>query len=187
MKKFALVVALIISGQQLFTQNSIGLLYISAIDSPIYEKPKFSSSLITVYKHDTVRVIDSTNRYFKVSYKHYTGLYSGYVLRKNFYSWEEYLKKFELPKNKTQTHRLSVLQSKFGKTKGIKLFNGLVWVGMTEEEAYYSLGEPTRRIVKIGSWGSQKRFIYGTGGDFGQILNLYFENGLLAYYIYLIF
>ncbi len=183
MKKLVLISMLVIGSWQLFAQNSIGLLYISAIDSPIYEKPKFSTSPITVYMHDTLRVFDSTDRYYKVNYKHYTHLYSGYVLKKNFYSWEEYLKKYELPKNETQSQRLSVLQSRFGKTKGLKLFNGLVWVGMTEEEAYYSLGEPTRRIVKIGSWGSQKRFIYGISGDLGQILTLYFENGLLVYHI----
>ncbi len=180
MKNLTFIIVLITISLQLFAQNSSGLLYISATDSPIYKKPKFNSTLITIYKHDTLRVIDSTGRYFKVSYKHYTHIYSGYVLKKNLYSWNKYLKKHELPQNEIQTKQLSFLKNKFGETKGLKLFIGLVWIGMTEEEAYYSLGEPTRRIVKIGSWGSQKRFVYAIGGDFGQVLTIYFENGLLV-------
>lgn len=183
MKAYNFVLFLTFCSIQIFSQDAIGLLYVSSIETTICEKPKLSHVLCPVYKYDTLRVIDSTKKYYKVKYDHYTGTHMGYLLKNNLYSWGEYLKKNELPQNEVQAKELTKLQKRFGKTKGLMIFNGIVWIGMTEEEALLSMGEPTNRVALLGTWGSQKRFIYARGGYLKSILTLYFENGVLTYHI----
>jgi len=183
MKRFILLFSFFFVCFHGFNQTTTTNLVISLFDCSIYNKPKFVNPLTKVCKYDTLRVVDSASKFYKVNYSNYLDNFSGYILKKNVTPWSEFLKNTELPKNKRQLDRLTRLQKKFGKINGLKIFNGLVWIGMTESEAYHSLGEPTRKIIKIGSWGSQKRLIYGVGGDLSQILTLYFEDGYLVYYI----
>lgn len=50
------------------------------------------------------------------------------------------------------------------------------WVGMTEEMARMSLGNPNDINRSVGVWGVHEQWVYEVG------INLYFENGRLESY-----
>lgn len=92
--------------------------------------------------------------------------------------YEEQLKIEETNKQeqlrKEEAYKQEVLK-KYGKEQGNKLLNGYFWIGMTDEMARVSLGEPKQINKSVGSWGIHEQWIYYN-------LYVYFENGILSSY-----
>lgn len=182
MKKLSITLTVILSSLLIYGQYSNYPLYVCNSKIEVHEKPKFSNSKGTLYRFDTVRVIDSVKKYYEVKINHFSEEITGFALKTSLITWCEYLEKYELPKKEDKIAHLNELQELFGVVKGLKIFHGLYWIGMTEREAYFSLGEPTRRSIKIGTWGSQKRLIFPRAGDGTNLLVLNFCDGILTNY-----
>jgi hypothetical protein len=70
--------------------------------------------------------------------------------------------------------RLEALVKKYGKNKGPMIAEGRVWVGVSQEMALDSWGEPDSRKKSEGSCGVNETWYYPEGKY------IYFENGRLA-------
>jgi hypothetical protein len=65
--------------------------------------------------------------------------------------------------------------AKYGATIAKKLFDQYYWIGMTDEMARISLGEPVTINRSVGSWGVNEQWVY-------EDLYLYFDNSKLTSY-----
>ena len=63
----------------------------------------------------------------------------------------------------------------FGYANAQRIKNGGYWIGMTDEMAKLSLGNPDEINRTTDSWGVQEQWVYS-----GKNLYLYFENGKLT-------
>jgi uncharacterized membrane protein len=84
----------------------------------------------------------------------------------------ERYKALDLKKRKDYEESIIII---YGDEVGQKLLNGYYWIGMTEEMARISLGDPTSINRTVGSWGIHEQWVY-------HRIYLYFENGKLASY-----
>ena len=64
---------------------------------------------------------------------------------------------------------------KYGKAVYERLKKGYYWIGMTDEMALISLGNPNSNNRSVGSWGVHEQWVY-------KGMYLYFENGKLKSY-----
>jgi hypothetical protein len=158
------------------------------------------SDVIThLKKNDTVKLTDYQEGYWVVNKDQYFGylseayindteeikIFREEIIRKN----EEYRIKKEneaaekkrmqneklvsMQKQKRNEYRQKILQE-YGSVTGQKLLDGYYWLGMTNEMARISLGNPRNINRSVGSWGIHEQWVYG-GGKY-----LYFENGILT-------
>lgn len=69
--------------------------------------------------------------------------------------------------------RRSFLVNKYGEKRGMDLYEGTIWVGMSKAMAIDSWGEPTRMNTSGGAGGEREQWVYGEGRY------LYFQDGKL--------
>ncbi|HUW07221.1 MAG TPA: hypothetical protein VMW01_13265 [Williamwhitmania sp.] len=82
-------------------------------------------------------------------------------------------KKIKQENRIAQTKRKNDLIIKYGQDIGLKIFDGLVWIGMTKSMLIDSRGRPKDINRTVGSWGVHEQWIY-TG------IYIYLENDIVT-------
>ena len=79
--------------------------------------------------------------------------------------------------------RESDLIKRYGKTFGLKIFYGSIWIGMTKGMLLDSRGKPKEINRTVGSWGVHEQWIYSVYKQ-GIYKDTYFylENDILTSY-----
>ena len=173
-----------------------GLVYKTVVqnDGKIRKESNPNADIITlVNKGDTVYLTDFSEDYWVVN----KGPYFGYInelyiksdeglenFKKTVQVREEIAKqraeedkmKKELAEyKKAQDQRRVSLVQRFGKETGEKLLAGRYWIGMTEDMAIESLGQPETINSTVGSWKRNEQWVYSR-------MYLYFDDGVMTSY-----
>ena len=147
-----------------------------------------SSPLITFEENDKI-VVDTKfyeDGYFKACYDTTCGYINEMWIKKN----KEFNDLIELKKAKLRIARNQKIENKekariakekeflrkYGQSTIERIKRGDYWIGMTEEMAIMSLGNPNDINSSSGIWGVHEQWVYEIG------INLYFENGKLSSY-----
>ena len=148
----------------------------------------YASLLITLKENDKI-VVDTDfyeSGYLKACYDTTCGYINEIWIKKD----KEFNDLIELKKAELRVARNQQIQNKeealiakekeflrkYGKSTYDKLKRGDYWIGMTEEMARMSLGNPNDINSSSGIWGVHEQWVYEIG------INLYFENGKLSSY-----
>jgi len=84
------------------------------------------------------------------------------------------LERIAAENRKLDEKRLIQLETKYGRSDGALIFNGRIWLGMTDEMARDSLGYPDDINRSVTKFGVSEQWIYRNRDRY-----LYFENGIL--------
>lgn len=142
----------------------------------IYDKKNWENKLGNILPNTTLTVYEDNQssdgfKYYLVSYNGVSGI----VFRTEVETQVE--EQYRLAKEETilkeQRIQLEILQEKYGKTNGERVFKNMIWLGMTREMIIDSWGKPNDINKTVGSWGVHEQWIYNTS-------YLYIENGTLT-------
>jgi hypothetical protein len=86
-----------------------------------------------------------------------------------------YEKKWKEEGEKERNSKLERIKRKYGLKNYQKIIDKQIWIGMNEEMAILSWGEPDEKNNTVGSWGVHSQWVYRSEDTF-----LYFENGKLV-------
>lgn len=108
--------------------------------------------------------------YFKAAYQEKVGFISYSSLNDN-----EKVKAIINKNLANENPRLARLTKKYGSYNAQRIIKGEYWIGMTDEMARESVGNPDDINKSTGSWGIHEQWVYSK-----KDLYLYFENGKLT-------
>ncbi|MBC7846998.1 MAG: hypothetical protein H7Y10_10940 [Flavobacterium sp.] len=146
--------------------------------------------IIFSFEEDTeVLILDYHKGYFGVCINSVCGYVNEIWIKKNkkvvdlvyvrLQEEEELAKRKEENKIKKENKQYADIEAKnikkYGKTLYAKLKKGMFWIGMTDDMAIISLGNPKDINRTVGKWGVHEQWVYD--GDY-----YYFENGILTSY-----
>ena len=149
----------------------------------------FNVNPLIILKENDKIVVDTDfyeGGYFKACYDTTCGYINEMWIKKN----KEFDDLIEQKKAKLKVARNQKIQNKekariakekeflrkYGQSTIDRIKRGDYWIGMTEEMARMSLGNPNDINSSSGIWGVHEQWVYEIG------INLYFENGRLASY-----
>jgi hypothetical protein len=134
---------------------------------------------------DTIILTDYVNGYWIVNHERYFGYLSEIYVKETdqviAFKSELNLQNEKLRKKQTgieikkQHEYQQKIIKKYGAKNGKKLLDGYYWIGMTDDMARVSLGNPRSINRTVGSWGVYEQWVYYS-------TYLYFENGKLSSY-----
>lgn len=132
-------------------------------EAKIKNKPDVFGDIIGyVSEGQRIKVYDYFDTYWLMEKDSIKGYVSEIYLVKN-------QKMIEIEKN----HSKDEIRKKYGDIVADKIFNHLIWLGMTDVMAKLSIGNPININRTTGSWGTREQWIY-------KNRYLYFENGKLT-------
>jgi hypothetical protein len=92
--------------------------------------------------------------------------------------WRKEQEELSVEQNKQrqeyQRKRVTNLENKYGSKIAQDIINGLIWIGMTDEMAKESLGEPSKINRTVTTYLVSEQWVYNSR------VYLYFENGILT-------
>jgi hypothetical protein len=153
------------------------------VPTKLYQKRGTWSEIIdTVPQGYTLLAYDYQSNYYLVEFD----TLIGYVFTLDVETIEKRVDRLEREKRRTeqtqkqrqetialQNERKRILINKYGSDKGLRIFNGKIWLGMSMEMVADSWGDPSRINKSVGSWGVSEQWIY-----YGSYL--YIRNGTLT-------
>jgi len=133
---------------------------------------------------ETLRLLDYNidSKCWTVSIKNIYG-YVNEVFLQNNPQIDEFKNNIILIKSKNEAKQKKAREqltkqemiNKYGATNADKIARKQYWIGMTDEMARASLGDPTEINRTVGSWGVHEQWVYDK-----LKLYLYFENGTMT-------
>ncbi len=145
---------------------------INHMGGTLRDKPSINGIEITkIPIGDTVLIFNWYEKpYFKAAYKEKAG-YISYSSLNNNTKIEAIIHKKMVDENP----ELASLAKKYGEYDAKRIIKGEYWIGMSDEMARESLGQPSNINRSTGSWGIHEQWVYSK-----KDMYLYFENGKLA-------
>lgn len=140
-------------------KTTVGYLGTEIRDAP------FGKKFMKINKGDTVYVIGIEDNFYRIKYNDVTGFVGQHYLEES-QELEQYLK--------DKNPKLESLINRYGEVDGRKIYNGRIWIGMTDSQARISIGRPNDINRSVGEWGTHEQWVYNDGRY------LYFENGKLT-------
>lgn len=178
------------SKEILKTVKDSSLIGIVSKNGKLRKGPNSWDDIIFSFQDDTeVLILDYHKGYFGVCINSVCGYVNEIWIKKNkkvsdlihirLEEEEELAKIKEENKIKKENKQYADIEAKnikkYGKTLYAKLKKGMFWIGMTDDMAIISLGNPKDINRTVGKWGVHEQWVYN--GDY-----YYFENGILTSY-----
>ena len=178
------------SKEILKTVKDSSLVAIVSKNGKLRKRPYAMDDIIFSFEEDTeVLILDYHKGYFGVCVNSVCGYVNELWIKKNqkvvdlvyvrIQEEEELAKIKEENKIKKENKQYADIETKnikkYGKTLYAKLKKGSFWIGMTDDMAIISLGNPKDINRTVGKWGVHEQWVYD--GDY-----YYFENGILTSY-----
>jgi hypothetical protein len=153
-----------------------GETYVCFMNTSLYETASIDKVLAKIKSGNKISVIeDLDGSYYKAIFNNITG----YVFKTSFEPETEIIERQRLKeeeerkKQEAKIEKRKNLIAKYGKTKGQKIIDGRIWIGMTKEMLIDSWGEPDDINRTVGSFGVHEQCIYGNS-------YVYLEDGILT-------
>ena len=163
--------------KQIKFENAVGEIYYSVAATNLTKTPDKYDMVIHLPSNKKVRVLDYSDKYYKINYNDSIG----WVLKVALISESERQKIAAEKKAKEFADKMQFqkykddLIKKYGASDAQRILSGIIWLGMKDEMARISKGSPTKINRTVGSWGVHEQWVYDS-----QNLYLYFENGILT-------
>lgn len=157
--------------------DQIDYMYTGSYDVILSEKVDKNNmrDIVTVPPDERVIFLeyDEVTGHNKVKYQDHIGWAPSWQFKRSSLEYDKKTEKKKLAQQE-EYQRLDRLKTIYGSEIASKIIAQKIWIGMTNEMARYSWGEPIEINRTVGSWGVNEQWVYS--GD----VFLYFENGILT-------
>lgn len=144
----------------------------------LYSEPSVvSEKLVRIDPGEEVLIFDFyVPPFFRAKYEDYVGYISVASLEMNDFieKKQSELQEEEFKELQESNPRLARLIRKYGQTRGERIYEKEIWIGMTDEMARDALGRPNDINRTTTSWGIREQWVYPNR------VYLYFEDGILT-------